>query len=191
VKAVGRFREQSGIVARASGADVKTLWLLRHAKASAGEGLPDRDRPLATRGRDAATRLGRHLAERGVRPDLVLCSPALRTRETLDLVAKALGAELLIDFDGELYLANERDLQKRIEQVPDAASSVLLVGHNPGLAELALRLAVRGDPGALAALRRKFPTGALAELRVHSPGWSRFARHCELVSFVTPKALPA
>ena len=171
---------------------MRTLWLLRHAKASAGgAGLADRDRPLTARGRDGAERIGRHLAERGARPDLVLCSPSLRTRETLEPVTKALGVELSVDFDDELYLASEGDLQKRIEQVPDGASSVLLVGHNPGVAELALRLAVRGDPDALAELRRKFPTGALAEFRIPSPHWSQFARRCELVAFVTPKQLRA
>ncbi len=169
---------------------MKTLWLLRHAKASAGgAGLADRDRPLTARGRDAAERIGRHLAERGARPDLVLCSPSVRTRETLELVAKRLGIELSVDFDDELYLASDRDLQARIQQVPDDAASVLLVGHNPGVAELVLRLAERGDPGALAELRRKFPTGALAEFRIHSQRWRQFARGCELVAFATPKQL--
>ena len=179
-----------GIVAKAAEALVKTLWLLRHAKASAGGAdLADRERPLTARGRDAAERIGRYLAERGVRPDLVLCSPSARTRETLELVAKPLGSGLSVDFDGALYLASERDLQARIEQVPDDAGSVLRVGHNPGVAELALRLAVRGDPDALAELHRKFPTGALAELRIRSQRWRQFARGCELVGFVTPKRL--
>ena len=169
---------------------MKTLWLLRHAKASAGgAGLSDRDRPLSPRGRDAAERIGRHLAEREVRPELVLCSSALRTRETIELVEKGLGAGLAVEFEDELYLASERDLRKRVEQVADVGS-VMLVGHNPGLGELALQLATRGHSDALAELRRKFPTGALAELRVHSQRWSHFARGCELVSFVTPKQLP-
>jgi len=172
---------------------VKTLWLLRHAKASAGgDGLADRDRPLSARGRDAAARIGRHLAERDVRPELVLCSPALRTRETIELVAKGLGAELPVDYEDDLYLASERDLRRRIEQVPGDVASVLLVGHNPGIAELAQQLAARGQPDALAELRAKFPTGALAELRIHSQRWSHFARSgCELVAFVKPKQLPA
>jgi len=172
---------------------VKTLWLLRHAKASAGgDGLADRDRPLNARGRDAAARIGRHLAEREVHPDLVLCSPALRTRETIELVANGLGAELEIDYEDELYLASERDLRHRVEQVPESVASVLLVGHNPGIAELAQELAARGHPDALAEMRGKFPTGALAELRIHSQRWSHFARGgCELVAFVTPKRLPA
>jgi len=171
---------------------MKTLWLLRHAKASpGGKRLPDLHRPLNARGREAAIRIGRHLAGRGVRPDLALCSPALRTRETLDLVIKELGTELQVDFDNGLYLASEPELQARLEQVSESTGSVLLVGHNPGVAELALQLAVRGEPGALTALRQKFPTGALAEFRVRSEPWNRFARECELVAYVTPKQLRA
>ena len=188
----GSFERGSprAVAAQTSGVDVKKLWLLRHAKASAGgAGLADRERPLTGRGRDAAERIGRYLAEREVRPDLVLCSPSLRTRETLEVVEKALGTDLPVEFEDELYLASEGDLQARIERVPDDAASVLLVGHNPGVAELALRLAVRGDPDALAELHRKFPTGALAELRIHSQRWRQFARGCELIGFVTPKQL--
>ncbi len=171
---------------------MKTLWLLRHAKARAGGAdLADRDRPLSARGRDAALRMGRHLADRGARPDLVLCSPSVRTRETLELVAKELRAALAIEFESDLYLASERDLRKRIEQVPDGVASILTVGHNPGIEELAAGLAVRGGAEALAELHRRFPTGALAELRIHARSWSHFARGCELVAFVTPKQLPA
>ena len=169
---------------------MKTLWLLRHAKANRGEGLADRDRPLAGRGRDAAERVGRHLAARGARFDLVLCSPSRRTRETLELVAKALDREpVALDFDEALYLASARDLRACVAQTPHDVSSLLLVGHNPGMAELALALAVRGDRSAREALRRKFPTGALAEFRVSAPSWSRFERGCELASFVIPKLL--
>ena len=171
---------------------MKTLWLLRHAKASAGgDGLADRDRHLSGRGRDAAARIGRYLAEREVCPDLVLCSSSLRTRETIELVASELAGELSIDYEDELYLASERDLRHSVEQVPDSMASVMLVGHNPGMAELALQLAARGHPDALAELRRKFPTGALAEFRIDAPRWRQFARGCELVAFVTPKGLDA
>ena len=171
---------------------MKTLWLLRHAKASAGgAGLSDRDRPLSARGRDAAERVGRHLAEREAHPELVLCSTSLRTRETIKLVQKGLGAALEIELEDELYLASERDLRKRVEQVADGVASVMLVGHNPGLGELALDLAVRGHAGSIAELRHKFPTGALAEFGVHSQRWSQLARGCELLSFVTPKQLPS
>ncbi len=168
---------------------MKTLWLLRHAKAITGEGMPDRERSLSARGREAAERMGRCLAERGARPDLVLCSPSVRTRETLELAAKALGTSLSVEFEEELYLASADDLLERIELVPDDAASVLLVGHNPGIEELGLELAGRGDSGGIERMRHKFPTGALAEFRVHAEEWRRFARKCELIAFVTPKTL--
>ncbi len=171
---------------------MKTLWLLRHAKASVGgDGLADRDRPLSGRGRAAAAAIGRHLGESGAHPELVLCSSALRTRETCELAAKAIGGAWPVEYESELYLASALDLRERIARVSDGVGTLLVVGHNPGIAELALELARRGDPGALAALRHKVPTGALAELRVHAPGWRRFARACELASFVTPKQLVA
>jgi phosphohistidine phosphatase len=124
-----------------SEARVKTLWLLRHAKASAGgDGLADRDRPLNGRGRENAELVGRHLAARGAHFDLVLCSSSLRTRETADLVAKGFGAPLPIEFEDALYLASERDLRERIQDVSDDVASLVLIGHNPGIAELALQL---------------------------------------------------
>jgi phosphohistidine phosphatase len=175
---------------RRGGSTEKTLWLLRHAKAVIAESdMDDFDRPLERRGRDAAARIGRHLARRGLRPDLVLCSPSARTRETLELVADALGGEIQTQYAGELYLAEASDLLGCLEKVTDDAGSVMLVGHNPGIAELAAELARRGDPEPLEAMRRKFPTGALAELRPVEPRWNRLGRGCELVSFVTPKRL--
>lgn len=169
---------------------MKTLWLLRHAKASAGhDGMADRDRPLSARGREGAQRIGRHLAARGVRPDLVLCSPSLRTRETIERVAKELGGALAIEFEEELYLASDRDLRERIASAPDDVGSLMLVGHNPGFEQIAQELAVSGDARALAALREKFPTGALAEFSAPAQRWRQFARGCELVTFVTPKSI--
>ena len=116
----------------------------------------------------------------------------MRTRETIEIVASQLGGELSIDFDEDLYLASGRDLRHRIEQAPASVASVMLVGHNPGMEELALELAARGQPNAIAELRRKFPTGALAEFRIHAQRWNHLPRGgCELVAFVTPKLLPA
>ena len=167
----------------------KTLWLLRHAKAVPGDGLEDSDRPLDARGRDAAKRMGRYLAKREVCPDLVLCSPSVRTRETLELVSDALGRAPEVEYEHGLYLAGEDELVERLEEVSDDVASVMLVGHNPGIAELALDLARRGDPETLAALRRKYPTGALAELRLGGSRWRALGRGCELITFVTPKRL--
>jgi phosphohistidine phosphatase len=168
----------------------KTLWLLRHAKAMpGGEGLDDFARPLDSRGRKAAMAIGRDLARRGASADLVLCSPSVRTRETLELVSAALDHALATEFERALYLASEEELLDCLAEVDDDIASVMLVGHNPGIAELAMQLARRGDRDALEALHRKFPTGALAELRPARSHWSDLHRGCELLRFVTPKSL--
>jgi phosphohistidine phosphatase len=176
---------------RSPGGAVRTLWLLRHAKAARGSGVADFDRPLEPRGRDAARRIGRHLAESGAHPDLVLCSSAQRTRETLDGVAEAFDEPWVVLEERELYLASEGELLRRLQAVPEDARSVLMVGHNPGVAELAGILATSGPAEDLAQLRRKYPTGALVELRLHAGPWRQLPRGCELVQFVTPKSLGA
>jgi phosphohistidine phosphatase len=149
---------------------VKRVWLLRHAKSSWDDpGLPDADRPLAPRGRRAAELLAAHLATSDVRPAVVLCSSSLRTRETLAAILPALGDALEIRIERTLYGAGAAQLLERLRQVPNRASSVMLVGHNPGIQDLALGLAMSGP--ALAALREKFPTGALATVEVNVGRW--------------------
>jgi phosphohistidine phosphatase len=166
---------------------MKRLYLLRHTKSSWDEpGLADRDRPLAARGRRAATKMGRHLRAEGIRPDLVLCSSALRARQTLDGVAEAIeGAEVLVEDD--LYAAEADDLLERLRRVPGPTGSVMVIAHNPGLQDLALELASSG-PG-LERLREKFPTGALATIEVN-PDWRDLrAGTGRLVALATPRDL--
>ena len=121
-----------------------------------------------------------------VTPALVLCSSARRTRETLDGVGAALGpAEVLIERD--LYGASSEDLLERLREVPDETESVLLVGHQPAIQQLALRLAVEGPD--VGALRGKFPTAALATLTFEGD-WSELGEHtAELAAYVKPKQL--
>jgi len=106
------------------------------------------------------------------------------------LVAAAQSEDWVVLEERDLYLASTGELLRRLRAVPDGVRSVLLVGHNPGVGELALRLATSGPADLRAELRRKVPTGALAELRLHEPHWRKLPRGCELVSFVTPKRLP-
>src|SRR5450631_2444347 len=123
-----------------------TLTLLRHAKSSWEEPLDDFDRPLAPRGKKAAPEIGAALAARGLRPDLILCSGALRARETLGLVIEDLGAPAPeVIYDDALYMAAPGTLLKRLHGIAsapqrDAPRHVMLVGHNPGFEELALML---------------------------------------------------
>jgi phosphohistidine phosphatase len=166
---------------------VRDLLLLRHAKSSWDDPeLPDRERPLAPRGRRDAGRIARHLRRAGSTPDLVLCSPATRTRETLELVRPALGDAAVL-LEDELYAAPAGRLLERVHRVPDSVASLMLIGHNPGLQDLALLLAASGDE--LERLRTKFPTAALATL-AFDEGWDRLARSAAaLTAYVVPKQL--
>jgi phosphohistidine phosphatase len=174
----------------------KQLLVLRHAKSSWEDPeLDDRDRPLAPRGRRAVKLLADHLRTHHIEPTQVLCSPARRTRETYDGVAPA--GELHLE--QELYGASAEDVLERLRRVPEPTPSVMVIGHNPALQVLILRLAgangkskPRGDGAEqvmLGELQRKFPTGALATLAFDGP-WSELsAGSAELVDFVRPRDL--
>ena len=166
---------------------MKRLFLLRHAKSSWDDpGLDDRDRPLAPRGRRASELIAGHLRREGIAPSLVLCSSARRTRETLERVIPALDASDVSMEDG-LYGASSGGLLERLREVPEDIESVMLVGHQPAIQELALDLA--GDGAELARVRAKFPTAALATL-LFAGEWSELAPgSAELVAYVKPKEL--
>jgi phosphohistidine phosphatase len=167
---------------------MRRLFLLRHAKSSWEDPrLADHDRPLAPRGRRATKLLREHLRHESVAPAVVLCSSARRTRETLERIGPALAAEVPVRIERELYAASAQRLLERLRALDDEVESVLVIGHNPGLELLALCLGGSGEP--LAAVRRKFPTGALATLEF-AGSWSELAAgSAELTDFVTPKRL--
>jgi phosphohistidine phosphatase len=167
---------------------MKRLYLLRHAKSSWKDtSVPDHDRPLAGRGRRAAKAIARHLRDQAIEPDLVLCSSARRARETLDRLEKALGASS-VQVEDELYAASATQLLDRVREVPDGVESVMLIGHNPGLQELALDLA-RPSPTA-GELAAKYPTAALAMLELGASSWRELDHgSAELVALVRPRDL--
>ena len=164
---------------------MRTLYLLRHAKSSWDDaGVPDRERVLAPRGRKASKRIASHLDREEIRPELVLCSPARRTRETLDRIGDALGAPKVV-FDEQLYGADDDELLSRLREVPDRFGSVMLVGHNPGIADLLALLAADRS-----SLPGEVPTGALATLSVPVDDWAELAPHsARLDAFVVPREL--
>ena len=166
---------------------MRRLLLLRHAKSSWDDpSLADRDRPLAARGHKAADRMAEHLRSNAPAVDLVLCSSALRTTETLEHIGRAFGdAEMAVE-DG-LYGASADELLHRLRAVPNDADGVALIGHNPGIQDLATALAGGGDD--LERIRTKFPTGALAVLEFDAPWGELRIGGCRLVAFVTPKDL--
>ncbi len=167
---------------------MKHLYLLRHAKSSWDEPtLADHDRPLAPRGRRAAKLMAEHLRRKGVAPELVLCSTSRRTRQTLTRITPGLGKNSEVEIEPELYAASAADLLKVLHEVPDEVESVMLIGHNPGIQDLALSLA-RGGPE-IARVRRKFPTAALATLELKGSWRELTPGSAELVSLVKPKEL--
>lgn len=171
---------------------MKRLYLLRHAKAvAAGHGLRDEDRVLAERGRADAVRIGQFLGEEGYRPDVVLCSPSARTRETFDLILPRLAARPHILHPRELYLARAATLFDAVLQTRDAAGSVMIVAHSPGIEECALALArapaERKRRRQHQAMAEKFPTGALAVIDFEASHWRAVAPgEGELVLFIRP-----
>jgi phosphohistidine phosphatase len=167
---------------------MKRLYLLRHAKSSWDDPtLADHDRPLAPRGRRAAKVMAKHLGRKGIAPELVLCSPSRRTRETLSRIEPGLRKNADVQIEPELYAVSAAALLEALHRVPDEVESVMLIGHNPGIQDLALSLATAGSESAR--VRSKFPTGALATLELNG-SWRELAPgSAELVSFVKPKEL--
>jgi phosphohistidine phosphatase len=165
----------------------RLLYLLRHAKSDWDDpSRTDIDRPLAPRGRKAAGAMSRYLKRADIRPELILCSPARRTRQTLELIGEAFELMPQVTFAPWLYAASAGQLLANLEELPPETASVMLIGHNPGLEDLATSLAGRGAD--LDRLRDKYPTGALAVLSVFD--WRRLEPGCaELVSFVVPRDL--
>lgn len=164
------------------------LLLIRHAKSSWDDpALPDRERPLAKRGRKAAERVAAHLRQAGLRPDLVLCSPSRRTRETLELLALGRADALVED---ALYGANEDELLARLRDVPEGAGTVAVIGHNPGMQDLAIELVGSDAAAGAVRLRERFPTAAVAVFDVKGHWLDLAPSRVRLASLVVPKDLP-
>jgi phosphohistidine phosphatase len=167
----------------------RRLVLLRHAKSSwEADAARDVDRPLAPRGEEAAPEVGRFLAERDLWPEWVLCSPAKRTRQTWKRVRDAVEIPPALVYDPALYLASARTLLARIKETPARITTLLVVGHNPGLQELAADLARRADPQVGDAIAAKFPTAAVLALAFDETDWSALgAAPGRLLAWRTPK----
>ncbi|KAB2912050.1 MAG: histidine phosphatase family protein [Hyphomicrobiaceae bacterium] len=169
-----------------------TLSLLRHAKSNWDDvGLKDFDRPLAKRGEAAAPRMGAYMAAHGLMPELILCSSAVRARQTLDLVLPSLADSPTITYEDGLYLASASALLARIRRIDAKVKHALVVGHDPGMHGLALELAGSGNAKMLEALATKFPTAGLAVITFNVQRWSQVkAGAGRLACFMTPKRLP-
>jgi phosphohistidine phosphatase len=172
---------------------MRRLFLLRHAKSSwQTDGQEDFDRPLSERGRASAPQIGAFMLRQAITPDLILCSTACRTRETLACVLPFLRGEAVVRLEDRFYLASAAKLSAALRRLDNAARSVMIVAHNPGIQELALVLSAEDRSDIRQAIESKFPTGALAEIELPLDRWSSVEPHCgTLVRFVTPRSLAA
>lgn len=164
---------------------MKTLYLIRHAKSDWSDGtLSDFDRPLNKRGEKNAPLMGKVLSSRGVRPDLILSSPALRARTTAAILAENVGysAERIV-YEGDLYLAEAETIAEVLRNLPSPVQTVFLIGHNPGLTLFAEYITGRAIGN--------IPTCGIAEIVFDSEGATSLSRgSATLASFDYPKNHP-
>jgi phosphohistidine phosphatase len=172
-------------------AGMLTLCLLRHGKSSWDDAsIQDFDRPLAPRGEEAAPRMGAYMAAQGIEPELILCSPAARARQTLALVLPKLAGQPSVEFEDGLYLASSSALLARIRKVRANTHRLMIVGHDPGMHGLAVELSGRGSTEDLNRLANKFPTAGLAVITFRLTQWSQVKPKAgRLDLFMAPRRL--
>lgn len=170
---------------------MKILTLLRHAKSTWDDPVArDFDRPLNRRGRKAAVTVGKALRDEGMEFDAVIASPAVRVVETLQDIAEGYGRALEPVNDADLYLASPAVLLDRIQHVDDSAQRLLVVGHNPGLEQLATLLSGSDSSGLLGELETKYPTATLAVIEFAVDRWADVAKGAgTLTRFIRPRDL--
>ena len=156
----------------------RRLILLRHAKSDWPD-LPDHERPLAKRGRRDAPAVGRWLREHGYLPEVVICSTARRTRQTWELVAKELGGSPSVTFEQRAYGASALTLLYLARELPGRCRAALIVGHNPGISDLAASLAEEES-------HLRFPTAAVAVLEFDGDWPDLGPGHTRLLDFAVP-----
>jgi len=172
---------------------MRRLMLLRHAKSDwSAPGKRDHDRVLNPRGREAAPRIGAYMARHALVPDLIVASTATRVVETLELLLPAFEKAPKVVSEPRIYEAEVEHLMEVIREAPQAAHSVLIVGHNPGLGDLASDLIAVGDEDARQRLVEKFPTAGLAVIDFAVDDWEKVHAHGgRLDRFVVPRTLDA
>lgn len=161
---------------------MKTLFLLRHAKSSWKDaGQPDFERPLNERGKQAASVIGKFMRKQKLNPDIILCSPAKRAKQTVERVSEAASFTAPLQYDERIYEASVATLCALVSQIDESAESALLVGHNPGL---------EGLLESLTGEVRRMPTAALAHITLNVERWAEVREQSgELVRLVKAKDL--
>ena len=166
----------------------KTLIILRHGQAkNAGISEHDHNRTLTIQGIEEARFIGEILAERGIAPDLVLCSTATRTRETLAELQNSLVDPLIVEYEPKIYNASEVELLAQIAKVTENINTLMVIGHNPGLYQLSLVLAKEGDKQMHNKLQMQFPTCALVVINFEGNWQNILNSRSKLTLFAVPE----
>ncbi len=169
---------------------MRRLMLLRHAKSDWPEGVDDHERPLAKRGKQASPLMGIYMAEEGLLPDLVITSTARRARETWELVRAAFARDIAQNREPRFYDAPALNIMDIIKKTRPDVHVLLLVGHNPGFHELALRFIGEARQSDLLRLQQKYPTAGLVVIDFDVESWTDIGEDLgQLQRFVTPKSL--
>lgn len=165
---------------------VKKLMLMRHAKSAWPLGVLDEDRPLAQRGHNEAPLVGTWMLEHGCVPDYILCSSALRTRQTCTWVCSRLGDKAPTPkLEDRIYRGSEAQILSVINHVPDTVTSLLVIMHMPAVQNLAMRLAsVKSDEDAVMDLASHYPTSGLTVME-HELSWAELdGRDARVTDFI-------
>ncbi|MEX1034860.1 MAG: histidine phosphatase family protein [Sneathiella sp.] len=171
---------------------MRKLTLLRHAKSSwTDHARADIDRPLTSRGRRGALKIGSFMADNGIFPDLILCSPSRRTRETLSQINPFLPDGTEVQIEKSIYSAGHGDgLICYLKSSAIEEAHVMIIGHNPTMQQMALNLATPSAENGYSRIEAKYPTAALTQIKFEIDDWSQLKGRGELLHFVTPKMLP-
>lgn len=169
---------------------MRRLILFRHAKAEPhGSQDDDFDRELTPEGREAAAGMGAWLDEQGIVPDLVVCSPSVRTRQTWDAARRAFDPPPPVIFEEAIYEAQPEVLVEIVRSADGDVQTLMLVGHNPAMEAAAGMLAESAEPEVAARFERKFPTAAIAILDFEDIPWAAIEEKTAwLFAFETPKS---
>ncbi len=171
---------------------MKILGLFRHAKSDWHDPRArDFDRPLNQRGVKGAELVGKHIHDHGVAWERVIASPAVRVAETIELAAKAAAHPLAVNWDRRIYLASSATLLDLLREQKDDPSSILMVGHNPGLEDVIFDLVADDGTSPLRdVVEVKFPTASFAVIEVDIEHWDQLIERCgRLVHLIRPRDL--
>lgn len=171
---------------------MKQLYILRHAKSDYPENIADdHERPLNKRGEAACKKIADFIKQNNISPEVVLCSDALRTTQTINNIMKHSGNDFKVDYTPKLYLATPGEILKELAKIDSNISSAMIVSHNPGVENLTKILLKDGDVDSIKRLQVKYPTAGLAIMSVAADSWDKISPASAILErFIAPKMLP-